>query len=180
GVDQQARPLLGDGAAPHRFPLRRQAGRLGRGQRRGGGHGRRSLHRAGPHLVRRPHADDRHRRVQDAGAKAAGAMSQPGQSNEGPLAPFDGRVPDAPDWFARITAVAPEDCFVEVEGTPIHYLRWGERKRPGLLLVHGNAAHAYWWSFIAPFLARDYNVAAMDLSGMGDSGWRETYSMETF
>ena len=45
--------------------------------------------------------------------------------------------------------------------------------RPGLLLVHGNAAHAYWWSFIAPLLARDYNVAAMDLSGMGDSGWRE-------
>ena len=62
----------------------------------------------------------------------------------------------------------------------IHYLRWGDRARPGLLLVHGNAAHAYWWSFIAPYLARDYNVAAMDLSGMGDSGWRSSYSMELF
>ena len=52
---------------------------------------------------------------------------------------------------------------------------------PGLLLVHGNAAHAHWWDFIAPFLARDYNVAAMDLSGMGDSDWRpDGYAMEMF
>src|SRR6185312_14102458 len=57
-------------------------------------------------------------------------------------------------------------------GARIHYLRWGDRSKPGVLLVHGNAAHAWWWSFIAPFLARDYHVAAMDLSGMGDSGWR--------
>ena len=63
----------------------------------------------------------------------------------------------------------------------IHYLRWGDRARPGLLLVHGNAAHAHWWDFIAPFLARDYNVAAMDLSGMGDSDWRpDGYAMELF
>jgi pimeloyl-ACP methyl ester carboxylesterase len=48
------------------------------------------------------------------------------------------------------------------------------------LLVHGNAAHAYWWSFIAPFLARDYNVAVLDLSGMGDSEWRSGYTMEQF
>jgi pimeloyl-ACP methyl ester carboxylesterase len=99
---------------------------------------------------------------------------------EGPLVPFNGAVPPAPAWFERITSVAPENCFVSVEGARIHYLRWGDKKRPGLLLVHGNAAHAYWWSFIAPFLARDYNVAAMDLSGMGDSDWRQTYSMETF
>jgi pimeloyl-ACP methyl ester carboxylesterase len=99
---------------------------------------------------------------------------------EGPLAPLDGAVPPAPAWFARIVAVEPESAFVEVEGARIHYLRWGARDRPGLLLVHGNAAHAYWWSFIAPFLALEYNVAAMDLSGMGDSQWRGEYSMEIF
>jgi pimeloyl-ACP methyl ester carboxylesterase len=99
---------------------------------------------------------------------------------EGPLAALAGKQPEAPDWFHRVTAEAPESKFVTVGGTPIHYLRWGDRKRPGLLLVHGNAAHAYWWSFIAPFLARDYNVAAMDLSGMGDSGWRADYSMDVF
>lgn len=104
----------------------------------------------------------------------------PASLNEGPLAPLAGAVPSAPQWFAETVACKPESAVVEVEGTPIHYLRWGEKTRPGLLLVHGNAAHAYWWSFIAPFLARDYNVAAMDLSGMGDSGWRERYFMETF
>jgi pimeloyl-ACP methyl ester carboxylesterase len=101
-------------------------------------------------------------------------------TSEGPLAPLHGAVPPAPKWFEDTVAVAPESHFVKIEGTSIHYLRWGDRARPGLLLVHGNAAHAYWWSFIAPYLARDYNVAAMDLSGMGDSGWRKDYAMELF
>ncbi len=101
-------------------------------------------------------------------------------SSEGPLAILEGASPPAPAWFETQVGIAPESAFVDVEGAPIHYLRWGDRSRPGLLLVHGNAAHAYWWSFIAPYLARDYNVAAMDLSGMGDSGWRAEYSMEMF
>jgi pimeloyl-ACP methyl ester carboxylesterase len=43
---------------------------------------------------------------------------------------------------------------IEVEGCPIHYIEWGEPTRPGIVLVHGGAAHAEWWSFIAPLLAR--------------------------
>ncbi|HWA29939.1 MAG TPA: alpha/beta hydrolase [Rhizomicrobium sp.] len=101
-------------------------------------------------------------------------------ASEGPLTPFHGAVPPAPAWFTRTVAVEPESAFVEVEGAKIHYLRWGDRAKPGLLLVHGNAAHAYWWSFIAPYLAGDYNVAAMDFSGMGDSDWRKNYSAEIF
>jgi pimeloyl-ACP methyl ester carboxylesterase len=46
--------------------------------------------------------------------------------------------------------------------------------------VHGSGAHAHWWDFIAPFFTEHYGVAAIDLSGMGDSGHRETYSSETF
>lgn len=108
------------------------------------------------------------------------AMNQPFTPGEGLLAPLDGAQPPAPKWFDETIAQTPESAFVDVEGARIHYLRWGNRKLPGLLLVHGNAAHAYWWSFIAPFLARDYNVAAMDLSGMGDSDWRKSYSMDLF
>src|ERR1700733_4653898 len=107
-------------------------------------------------------------------------LSQLFTATEGPLGQLNGVVPPAPKWFETVVGTAPESKFVEVEGARIHYLRWGDRARPGLLLVHGNAAHAYWWSFIAPFLARDYNVAAMDLSGMGDSDWRKSYAMETF
>jgi pimeloyl-ACP methyl ester carboxylesterase len=107
-------------------------------------------------------------------------FSQLFMATEGPLAPLAGAIPPGPRWFDNAVASEPESRFVEVDGARIHYLRWGDRARPGLLLVHGNAAHAYWWSFIAPFLARDYNVAAMDLSGMGDSDWRKNYSMTGF
>lgn len=46
--------------------------------------------------------------------------------------------------------------------------------------MHGGAAHAHWWSFIAPFLAEQYDVVAPDLSGHGDSGRREAYPRETW
>jgi pimeloyl-ACP methyl ester carboxylesterase len=101
--------------------------------------------------------------------------------NQGPLAPLAGSPPPAPAWFSDSIALKPESHFIEVDGARIHYSRWGDRARPGLLLVHGNAAHAHWWDFIGPMLARDYNVAALDLSGMGDSDWRrDFYSMERF
>lgn len=101
-------------------------------------------------------------------------------TTQGPLATLGGETPPAPAWFTQAVMDIPESRYVMVEGANIHYLRWGDRSRPGLLLVHGNGAQAYWWSFVAPFLARDYNVAAMDFSGMGDSDWRPSYSMEMF
>jgi len=100
--------------------------------------------------------------------------------NQGPLAVLSGSPPPAPKWFAEAIAHRPHSHFVTVDGARIHYLRWGDRTKPGLLLVHGNAAHAHWWDFIAPLMAREYNVAALDLSGMGDSDWRADYTMERF
>lgn len=99
---------------------------------------------------------------------------------QGPLARFKGEPVAGPAWFEQAVAVKSEVAYIDVAGARIRYLRWGDRKRPGLLLVHGNAAHAEWWSFIAPFLSGDYNVAALDLSGMGDSGHRPHYAMERF
>jgi pimeloyl-ACP methyl ester carboxylesterase len=57
----------------------------------------------------------------------------------------------------------------------VHYLRWGTPGHPGVVLVHGGAAHAHWWSFIAPQLTRECQVVALDLSGHGDSGRRSEY-----
>ncbi|HMU89580.1 MAG: alpha/beta hydrolase [Pseudomonadales bacterium] len=89
--------------------------------------------------------------------------------------------PDAPDWFRRVLAITPQSRFVEVEGCPIHYLLWGdEGDKPGLLFVHGNGAHAHWWDFIAPFFIDQFRVAAMDLSGMGDSGHRAAYDGDCY
>lgn len=85
-----------------------------------------------------------------------------------------------PRWFTHAVKTAAEDRFIHVENCRIHYLRWGEANQPGLVLVHGGGAHAHWWDFIAPFFAERYRVAAMDLSGMGDSGYRPLYSTATF
>ncbi len=102
------------------------------------------------------------------------------RGSEGPLAPYSGEVPPRPEWFVKALEYEGRSRFAEVDGARIHYLQWGERKRPGLLLVHGNGAHARWWSFIAPYLASEYNVAAIDLAGMGDSDHLGNYAMEDF
>lgn len=95
--------------------------------------------------------------------------------------------PTAPDWFRRAIDHPASSRFVDVEGCTVHYLTWFDANdglqddnRPGLLFVHGGGAHANWWRFIAPFFAASYRVAAIDLSGMGDSGARETYLPDTW
>jgi pimeloyl-ACP methyl ester carboxylesterase len=95
------------------------------------------------------------------------------------LAHLAGRVPDRPPWFGAALAQAPERRWQEVQGTSIETLAWGEVGRPGLLLLHGKMAHADWWSFIAPFFAATHRVAALSFAGMGGSGWRDVYSIET-
>ena len=85
---------------------------------------------------------------------------------------------DAPAWFKKALSTPVEDRSVSGEGCAVHYLRWGEDGRPGIVFVHGGAAHAHWWSFIAPLFLPDYAVAAIDLSGHGDSGRRDAYPRE--
>ena len=87
---------------------------------------------------------------------------------------------DAPRWFEDALATPREERRVAVDGVDLHYLRWGDPANPGLLLVHGGAAHAHWWTFLAPQLTHQYNVAAVDLSGHGESSWREDYSLEVW
>ena len=40
--------------------------------------------------------------------------------------------------------------------------------------------HLEWWRFTAPFLADRFRLAAIDLSGNGNSGWRERYTGKGF
>jgi pimeloyl-ACP methyl ester carboxylesterase len=101
-------------------------------------------------------------------------------SEQGPLAPYHGARPPAPKWFEDAIAAPYQTAYVTSEGARIHYQSWGDRTKPGLLLVHGNGAHAHWWDFIAPYLTDDYHVVAMTFSGMGDSDWRESYVMDVF
>ena len=87
-----------------------------------------------------------------------------------------------PGWFERALAVPFTEHTIEGPCT-IHYVRWGAvpgRAKPSLLLIHGGAAHAFWWGFLAPILADTHDVVAIDLSGHGDSGRREHYPREVW
>ncbi len=97
-----------------------------------------------------------------------------------PLAAFHGHKPPAPAWFVEAIAHEPERTFIDVEGARIETLAWGDRGLPGLMLLHGGAAHADWWSFIAPFFARERRVVAPTFTGMGRSGWRDAYLFGQF
>ena len=87
---------------------------------------------------------------------------------------------DAPGWFTRAIDTTPESHRIDVGGTSIHYLAWGERDLPGIVRVHGGAAHAHWWDHIGPSFLPDYRVVALDLSGHGDSDRRAGYTLRAW
>jgi pimeloyl-ACP methyl ester carboxylesterase len=88
-----------------------------------------------------------------------------------------------PGWFTEALAAPAEDASVQLAAARISYRAWGGPGLPGVVLVHGTAAHAHWWDHVAPFLAgspsRDggLRVAALSMSGHGDSDWRDRYSL---
>ena len=100
----------------------------------------------------------------------ANASAKP--ADRGDLAVFAGAVPPTPAWFTRALSIEPERGFFDCDGAAIELLTWGQVGKPGLLFLHGNGAHADWWSFIAPFFAEDWRCAAISWSGMGRSGHR--------
>ena len=83
-----------------------------------------------------------------------------------------------PFWLERALAAPSESGRVEVAGANIVYETWGKVGNPGVVLIHGSNAHLEWWRFTAPFLADNFRVAALDLSGNGNSDWRERYTGE--
>lgn len=88
----------------------------------------------------------------------------------------------SPSWFQRSIEYPCLDKLIEVNNCPINYRYWGDKQKdlPELIFIHGNGAHLHWWDFIAPAFAPEFNIAALDLSGAGDSGHRQTYTSELF
>lgn len=100
-----------------------------------------------------------------------------------PLLPLQ-RLDDIPAphaWFARSLAAPYESFDVAMpDGRKIEARAWGARRAPGLVLIHGNAAHLGWWTFLAPFFADRFRVTAFSLGGMGGSDWCDAYSVTRF
>lgn len=87
---------------------------------------------------------------------------------------------DTPEWFRFGLENPGTPGEAEHAGARIHYETWGPAPgaAPGMVLIHGSNAHLQWWRFVAPYLARKYRVAALDLTGNGDSDHRERYGAE--
>ena len=92
----------------------------------------------------------------------------------------EGNGESIPDWFWEAIDVEPVTKTVEVDECDVSYRHYEAIGKPGMLLIHGMNAHSRWWDFIAPQLLDRYQVAAMDLTGMGDSDYRYEYSSNTY
>jgi len=96
-----------------------------------------------------------------------------------PLAELHGEPLAPPAWFAAAQADPVETGSAPFEDGEVVWKAWGTRGDPGLVLIHGGTAHKGWWDALGPFLARQgRRVVAPDLPGMGESSWRDAYTLQ--
>lgn len=62
---------------------------------------------------------------------------------------------------------------VEAGGLKLNYLDYGTAGKPAMLCLHGGAAHAHWYDFVAAGFTGRYHVRALDQRGHGDSMWSD-------
>lgn len=67
---------------------------------------------------------------------------------------------------------------VKANGITLAYRTWGRGDAPPLVLLHGLGEGMDDWADVAPALAADRQVYAVDLRGHGRSDWPGDYSLE--
>lgn len=65
-------------------------------------------------------------------------------------------------------AQSPRDERVTIDGMTFHYRDWGGSGQP-LLLLHGLASTCHIWDMVAPLLAEDHAIIALDQRGHGET-----------
>ncbi len=77
-------------------------------------------------------------------------------------------------------AISPRDERVTVGEVGFHLRIWSEVGHP-IVLLHGLASSARTWDLLAPYLASDFRVVALDERGHGESDKpEEGYDLATF
>jgi pimeloyl-ACP methyl ester carboxylesterase len=78
------------------------------------------------------------------------------------------------------TARVPRSAHVDLADVRLHYLEWGERDAPGVVLLHGAGAlaTAYVWDAFAIAMRDTHRVIAPDQRGFGSSDHASVYSFE--
>jgi len=61
--------------------------------------------------------------------------------------------------------------YVEIAGLRLRMQDYGTAGKPAMLCLHGGAANAHWYDFVAQGFTADYHMRAIDLRGHGDSQW---------
>jgi len=73
---------------------------------------------------------------------------------------------------ARALEPAPyAESFVTIDGLRLRIQDYGTAGKPPMLCVHGGAANAHWFDFVAHGFTADFHMRAVDLRGHGDSDW---------
>ena len=91
-------------------------------------------------------------------------------------------ISNAPKWFFDAIAIEPKEESIENPKGNIAYSRWNNinESEDLLILIHGTGAHKRWWDPIAPQFLDYAHIIAVDLPGMGNSSFREAYSIKDF
>ncbi len=91
-------------------------------------------------------------------------------------------ISNAPEWFLKSIENKGVDVLINDPNGDISYSKWksNNQSKNLLILIHGTGAHKKWWDPIAPQFIDNTNVIAVDLPGMGDSDFREKYSIKDF
>lgn len=69
----------------------------------------------------------------------------------------------------------PEGKFIKINDLNLHYLDWGNRDMPPIVLLHGLCSNAHYWDFFSNSVSDEYRVLALDQRGHGDSDRAESY-----
>ena len=91
-------------------------------------------------------------------------------------------ISNAPTWFKESISIKPSEKSINDKDGKISYSKWVSKNDTTnlLILIHGTGAHKKWWDPIAPQFLNETNVIAVDLPGMGDSDFRNNYSIKDF
>ncbi len=91
-------------------------------------------------------------------------------------------ISNAPTWFKDSISIKPSEQTINDKDGKISYSKWVSKNDSTnlLILIHGTGAHKKWWDPIAPQFLNETNVIAVDLPGMGDSDFRNNYSIKDF
>ena len=79
-----------------------------------------------------------------------------------------------PNAQPALEPAAYTEHTIEIAGLRLHVQDYGAAGKPLMLCVHGGAANAHWYDFVAQGFNADYHVRAVDLRGHGDSEWDDS------